>query len=177
MPAARLLRALLRRAWPGVSVVVVAAMALATGSMRGDSATDDEPAHIAAGYVELARGDLSPFPYHPPLASSLAAAPLLAAPVRLPADWATAPNPWNLGHELLYHGGNDADRLLRLARVPTLLLLAGLGALAAWWCFTLTRSVPATLAVCVLVELCPNLLAHGHLATLDLPLTVFVFLA
>ncbi|HEY2092615.1 MAG TPA: glycosyltransferase family 39 protein [Thermoanaerobaculia bacterium] len=167
----------------GTLVIVVLAallllqLALAIGSMRGDSATDDEPAHLVAGYLKLTQGAVSFYRYNPPLGDCLLAVPLLFTRIHLPANWKSESNPWNVGKALLYGRGNDADSVLFLARLPALVSFVALSFLAAWVAWRLTRSELATIVAYGLTAFCPNLMAHGRLATNDIEVTLLLFVA
>jgi len=63
-----------------------------------------------------------------------------------------------------------------LARLPVLLLAVGLAVLVARWAACVGGTALAAVALGMLC-LEPNLLAHGHLATLDAPLACFWWLA
>jgi len=152
-------------------------LVLALASMRGDSATDDEPAHIAAGYLKLTQGVVSFYRYNPPLGDCVLAVPLLFSGIHLPSELNTEANPWSVGKAILYGSGNDADRVLFLARLPVLVLFVALAFLAAWAAWRMSGSAFAAIAAYVLTAFCPNLIAHGRLATNDLELTVFLFAA
>jgi hypothetical protein len=152
-------------------------LALAIGSMRGDSATDDEPPHLAAGYLKLTQGYVSFYRYNPPLGDCLLAVPLLFAQVHLPANWRSESNPWNVGKALLYRSGNDADRVLFLARLPALACFVALSFVAALVAWRTTRSELAAVVAYALTAFCPNLMAHGRLATNDIELTLFLSIA
>lgn len=145
--------------------------------MRGDSATDDEPAHLTAGYLKLTQGSVEFYRYNPPLGDCLLAVPLLFARIHLPANWRSESNPWNVGKAMLYGSGNDADRVLFLARLPALACFIALSLLAAWAAWRTTRSELAAVVAYVLTAFCPNLIAHGRLATNDIELTLFLFIA
>lgn len=145
--------------------------------MRGDSATDDEPAHIAAGYLKVTQGDLSFYRYNPPLADSLFALPLLRTRIQLPANWRTAPNPWQVGRALLFETGNDADHVLFLARLATLVTFVALSLACAFAACIVTRNAAAGVIAFALTAFCPNLIAHGRLATNDIASSLFLFAA
>jgi hypothetical protein len=152
-------------------------LVLAIASMRGDSATDDEPAHIAAGYLKLTQGVVSFYRFNPPLGDCALAVPLLFTRVHVPGELTTEANPWSFGKALLYGSGNDADRLLFLARLPVLGLFLALALLAAWAAWRMSGSAFAAFTAYALTAFCPNLIAHGRLATNDLELTFFLFAA
>ncbi len=165
------------RARAAVLALAIAVAALAVFSVSLDSATADEGAHIAAGLIKLRHGWLSFFPEQPPLMNVLSALPL--GEFRMPDVWQNdlgRGGHWRAGHALLYRSGNDAHRLLFLARLPTIALFLAL-------CFAVyvvvSREVGRTWGVVAfaLTGFCPNLLAHGRLATVDMALTAFGFIA
>lgn len=144
--------------------------------MRGDSATDDEPAHIAAGYLKLTRGNVS-FYHYSTLGDAALAVPLLFVRPHLPGDPAPDANPWSFGKALLYESGNDADRVLFLSRLAVLAFSVALAFLAAWAAWRKSGSAFAAIVAYVLTAFCPNLIAHGRLATVDVETTFFLFAA
>lgn len=166
-----------RAARIALAVLALVIATLAVTSVRLDSATADEGAHIAAGIIKLRHGWLSFFPEQPPLMNVLSALPL--ADVRLGEAWRDdlgRGGHWRAGHVLLYQSGNDAHRLLFLARLPTIALFLAL-CFAVY--FVVARETNRTWGVVAfaLTGFCPNLLAHGRLATVDLAATAFTFVA
>lgn len=150
---------------------------LAVSSVRLDSATADEGAHIAAGIIKLRHGWLSFFPEQPPLMNVISALPL--GSFRMPETWRRdlgRGGHWRAGHVLLYGSGNDAHRLLFLARLPTIALFLAL-CFAVYWTVARETNRLWGLVAFALTGFCPNLLAHGRLATVDLAATAFTFLA
>lgn len=145
------------------------------------SAVVDEPAHLTAGYLALARGDLVVNREHPPLIKTLAALPLLTIRPALPplpeaaAGDAGTPRSsegfeFDYARRFLYQA-NDADRLLRAARLPIVALTLLAGAVLFLWMRSLcggamAGEVAATTALALFVFE-PNLLAHGRLVTTD----------
>jgi len=75
-----------------------------------------------------------------------------------------------VGSQLL--ASNGPDRTLFLARLPFLLLAAGLGLLIYIWGRQLLGE-RAALAALILFTLSPSILGHGYLATLDVGLAAF----
>ncbi len=157
-------------------LVLASVAALSLGSMWHDSATGDEGAHIAAGLVRLQYGDLRFFPEQPPLMNVISAIPLAVSGVHMPDVWRKT-NHWMAGWVLLYRSGYDADRLLRLARTPTIALFLGLCTMVFWFVRDQTGSGAWALVAALLTGFCPNLMAHGKLAAVDLAVTVFLFAA
>jgi len=157
-----------------VVIALAAAMLLAEAAARTDSATVDEPSHLVAGYTVLTRGDYRLSPDHPPLARLLLALPLLAGDV----DFRPEENPeawrrgdfFTLGRDFLESSGDGERRLLASRRVAMVLLLALLLTV-----YLVARRFfgqnGAGVALWV-VAFDPALLAHGHLATIDVPFTL-----
>ena len=150
---------------------------LALGSASGDSPTMDEQNHIARGLVFLKTGDSRLSVEHPPLVNGISALFLLSEPVTLPTDdWSWEAAEWyRFADQLLWHRGNDVERVVFLARLPIIMLALLLGALL----FRVTREwagAAAGLLALGLFALDPNILAHAHYATTDLG-SAFVFLA
>jgi hypothetical protein len=158
--------------------LVLALLAALAGQLawgiRSDGLTNDEVLYIPAGYRQLSLGDYRLNPTHPPLAPSLAALGLLGLKPRLP--------PFSPGQGILdwcwrfMHVENEAGLLLARARLPGA-VLAILLALLLWvW----ARSVGGPLAgvaALFLAAFHPTLVAHGHLATTDVPGAFFTAFA
>ncbi|MFL6247532.1 MAG: ArnT family glycosyltransferase, partial [Thermoanaerobaculia bacterium] len=161
-----------------VLALAIAVAIVAIGSMREDSATADEAAHIAAGLLKLREAHIDFYATQTPLIEVLIAAPLAMAGYRVPEEWRQYGNrPWVAGHLLLYRSGYDSQRILRIARLPVIALLLAL--CFAVWSFVreVTGDDVAALAAFALTGFCPTLLAHGRLATVDVGVTLFFFLA
>ena len=156
-------------------------MALAVAASWRTSATWDEPIHLTTGYVALTRQDFRVDPSHPPLLRMWAALPLLAmGPLRVdtqriesaaPAAWLQ--DAYAFAHRFMYVD-NDADRMLRPARVMMMLLGAGLGLLVFRWASEWLGVLPALVALALLL-LEPNIAAHAALATTDIGVTLLMF--
>jgi hypothetical protein len=156
-----------------VPACLIVAATLATVALFGDSMTFDEAAHLTAGMSHLKGGDFRLLPETPPLAQMWAAWPLLLmSPVWLPADapgWRQG-DTWLLQRIWLFRL-NDGERLLSAARGMVVVLL-----LATCLCvFVVARRLFGRAAgrlALILATLCPTLLAHGHLVTMDIPATL-----
>ena len=158
-------------------LLVIVVVALSIGSVRLDSATSDEPAYIATGMIKLAAGRLDYFRDEPPLMNSLSAAPLVIAGYRLEPFWNLESNHWAVGRRFLWHSGLDGHRMLFLARLPTIALFVALIATMYWFVLRETQDPACAIAAAVLTGFCPNLMAHGRLATVDLAMSFFAFAA
>ncbi len=147
------------------------------GAIPHASAVVDEPAHLTAGYLALVEGDLTVNREHPPFVKALAALPLLwARPSLPPADGSYPPRAtedfeFAYSRAFLYER-NDADALLRLARLPVVLLTLAAGVILYAWGRSL-HGTGAALAGLALFAFEPNLLAHGRLVTTDMAAALF----
>ncbi len=143
-------------------------------SVRQNSQTFDESAHIYSGYSYWKTGDFGINPEHPPLEKLVDTLPLLPTGIKDPP-----PHPINFraasvvgGLQLLY--GNDADALLLRARAMASLFTlacALLVFLAAYEMF----GPGAGLIALLLFVFEPNFLANGALVTTDIGASCLVF--
>ena len=152
------------------ALLLVSAAGLAWSAASTDSVTVDEPAHVTAGYASLVTGDYRLSPDHPPLARWLLALPLLVQPVRWPAAeteaWRTG-DIFTLGNDF-FERWNDGQALIRASRRVAIGFLLALIATVGWIARRL-HGVPGSLLAMAIVAFDPNWLAHGHLATIDVP--------
>ena len=158
--------------WSILALILIAVAVLAASSVRLDSATADEGAHIASGYLKLRHGWLDFYADQPALCDTLNALPLRGydfPPV--------SGNPWEVGHQFLHESGFDVNRLLWLARLPSIAMLLALCVAVFLFVRRWSRSDAWALVAAALTGFCPNILAHGRLATPDIQVTLFVFVA
>jgi len=144
---------------------------MAVFSMKDDSLTMDEVAHLPAGYSYLSQKDMRLNPEHPPLLKDLAAIPLLfIKDINFPSeikDWKEDINgQWGFGFNFLYHSGNPADQMIFWGRIPMILILILLGFYIFKWAKELFGNKVALLAL-FLFSFSPTFLAHGRLVTTD----------
>src|SRR3989344_4140327 len=115
-------------AYTAAGLILLAALALAFFSLRGDSITTDESPHIVSGYSYLTQKDMRLNPEHPPLIKDLAALPLLFQNLNAPvesASWTEDVNgQWEFGRLFFFESGNNPDSIMRASRTMMLLLLA-----------------------------------------------------
>ncbi|MET0426488.1 MAG: glycosyltransferase family 39 protein [Actinoplanes sp.] len=141
------------------------AFAMITTALQ-QAPTIDEPVYVATAEVYAQQHSLRYNPEHPPLGKLLIAAGLAFDDAEL--DPAYPGNQTQLGRHLLYETGNNPFQLMLLARLPVILvtLLIGLVVLgfardlAGWW---------GGLIALALYSFSPDVIAHGSLATLDVP--------
>lgn len=138
-------------------------------SIRHDSQTFDESAHIFSGMHYWEHGDFGVNPEHPPLVKLLAALPLLSLHPNLPP----VPNQFfrfasgTGGLQFLYSSGNDAETLLFRARIAASLITLALALVV----FLVARGmfgIGAGLIGLVILVFEPNILANGALVTTDI---------
>jgi len=145
------------------------------------SVTVDEIMYIAAGFYHLKTGDFQFNMTNPPLAKCLSAIPLLGLNLELP-DLKKGPEKlniieqWQFSRQFLYGNVVNAEKILLLSRIPTLILSIILGIYLFSWAKRLFNERAGILAL-VFYVFSPNILAHSRLATLDLALTVFMFIS
>jgi hypothetical protein len=156
-------------------VLAIVVLTLAVASVRDDTATADEAAHIAAGLLKLQQGRLDFYATQTPLIESLIAVPLTIAGYRAPH--VEGNRPWVAGYTLLYRSGYSPERVLFLARLLVIALFLALCFAVFFYVRRVTGSTPAGLGAFALTGFCPTLLAHGRLATVDMGVTLFAFLA
>ena len=163
------------------AILLAAAFVQMALASRFASAVVDEPAHLTAGYLSLARGDRTINREHPPLIKDLAALPLLALRPVLPAIEPGSPPPGSEDFEFDYarrflYRANDADRLLAAGRLPVMILAVFLGAIVFVWAREVA-GIAGALAALALYAFEPNILAHGRLVTTDLGAAAFCLAA
>jgi len=146
---------------------------------RVKSPTFDEPTDIAAALSYVETGQIRANMQHPPLLKELFGASLWLAGVRLPKTPGAAVMAAGEGGEPLVGNDiflkNDPAWVLFWARLPIVLLSAGLGLLIYLW----GRQIAgrgAALAALFLYVLDPTLVAHSFLATIDVGFAAFTLL-
>ena len=172
----------LSRATRGLVAALLGAMVLmALTSLVGDSPTVDECVYPVEGQYYLRTGDFSFNPQNPPLLKLLSAIPLVLHSARLDLDprWHTnlgGWEPWVLATRFAVDNLASYHRLFLEARMVPLALAVLLGLFVFRWSAALWGA-PGGLLSLGLYVFCPNVLAHARLATPDLPVTCFMFLA
>lgn len=145
-------------------------------SVANENQTNDESAHIAAGYSYWRTGDFRLNPEHPPLSKLLCTIPLLVLRPAFPDNptaWSEA-DQFGLGRQLLYSSPDQAQRILLACRSMTILFTAFFIASVAFW----TRryiGTGAALIVFLLLLFDPNIAAHGRYVTSDIFVSAFFF--
>nr|WP_242625216.1 phospholipid carrier-dependent glycosyltransferase [Krasilnikovia cinnamomea] len=150
------------------------AVAMLTTAVQ-QTPTIDEPVYVGTAVVYQQQHSLRYNPEHPPLGKLLIGAglafaqPHLAAPTRRDTQE-------NLGRTLLYASGNDPYRLMLLARLPVIVLTLLFGLVVLAFATELAGRWGGLLAL-ALYAFSPDVIAHGSLATLDVPVAGFLLTA
>lgn len=150
-------------------------------SIRDDSLTMDEKAHLPAGYSYLTQKDYRLNPEHPPLMKDISAIPLLFIKgINFPSDikaWKEDVNgQWDFGDYFLYQAGNPTDKMIFWGRLPMILILILLGFYIFKWTKEFFGNKIALLSL-FLFSFSPTFLAHGRLVTTDVGAAAGVFIA
>lgn len=176
LPVRARLSAGLRRHRRGlVPLLVALLLAQMAGAMVTTAArqtpTIDEPVYVATATDYLREHRVRYNPEHPPLGKLVIMAGIAAADPRYDASYHG--DQGEVGRHLLYESGNDPWRLMLWARLPVIALTLLFGLVA----FAFAREVTGTvggLVALALYAFSPDLIAHGSLATLDVPAAGFV---
>ncbi|MEU4522080.1 phospholipid carrier-dependent glycosyltransferase [Amycolatopsis sp. NPDC024027] len=133
--------------------------------------TIDEPVYAGTAIFSLEHHSLRFNPEHPPLGKLIIATGLAFADVHVDAGFAGDQS--ELGRSVLYESGHDPGRLMLLARLPVIVLTLLFGLVV--FAFARDLAGPAGGVVALaLYALSPDLVAHGSLATLDVPVAGFL---
>lgn len=156
--------------WVAVVLLAQMAFALVTAAVQ-QTPTIDEPVYVGAAVVQAEQHSLRYNPEHPPLGKLIMATGLAFADVHL--DPSFAGDQTELGRHVLYESGNDPARLLLLARLPMIVLTLLFGLVVFLFARDLAGPVGGLIAL-ALYALSPDVIAHGSLATLDVPAAGFL---
>lgn len=156
-----------------IGLAVALAVQLAFAIVR-DGLTYDELVYIARGYSHLVQGDFRLNAGHPPIAKLLIALPLVPLGLNIP-DLRPDDHVWNWSYRFV-HEANDASRIIWRARIPSVLLTLAL-AFVLWAWSRAAYGPVAGVAALFMTTFHPSLLAHGHLATTDLPAALSILVA
>ncbi|WP_051828558.1 phospholipid carrier-dependent glycosyltransferase [Streptomyces bicolor] len=172
-PGARPARWPVRR-WvvPLMVVVLLGQMAVAmvTTAVQ-QTPTIDEPVYVGTAAEYLHEHRLRHNPEHPPLGKLVIGVGVALADPHV--DRFFTIDQGRLGRHLLYESGNDPWRLMLFARLPVIVLTLAFGLIVFAFARELAGPVGG-LAALGLYALSPDVIAHGSLATLDVPAAGFV---
>jgi hypothetical protein len=153
------------------------AFAMVTTAVQ-QSPTIDEPVYVTTAEVYLKQHSVRYNPEHPPLGKLVMAVGLAFENPTL--DGTYRGNQTKVGRHLLYETGNNPYRLMLAARLPMIVLTLLFGLVVFFFARDLAGSWAGIVAL-ALYAFSPDVIAHGSLATLDVPaagllLTTFWFL-
>lgn len=168
------------RAWLALPLLAAFAyFALTVHAAYIETPTVDEFAHVPAGVAAWRHGRSDLYRSNPPLPKLLLAAPVALDPtvespivVEPPLLW----GPWEHGHRFMNANRDQYLALISRARFAAI----AFGLLAGMIVFAWARAVFGLRAAAVVTSLfllCPNVLAHGHLATIDMGALTSILLA
>jgi hypothetical protein len=146
------------------------AVAMVTTAVQ-QTPTIDEPVYVGTAVVYRQQHSLRYNPEHPPLGKLIIATGAALAHPRL--DPAFAGDQTALGRQLLYESGNDPWRLMLSARLPVIVLTLLFGLVVFVLAGDLVGPVGGLTAL-ALYAFSPDVIAHGSLATLDVPAAGFL---
>ncbi|RNF99044.1 phospholipid carrier-dependent glycosyltransferase [Streptomyces botrytidirepellens] len=164
-----------RRMAVAVAVIVAVllaqmAVAMVTAAVE-QTPTIDEPVYVGTAKTYLQEHSLRFNPEHPPLGKLLIATGLLFAHARLAPGFAG--DQGALGRRLLYESGNDPWQVMLWARLPVIVLTLLFGLVVFAFATELAGPVGGVAAL-ALYTFSPDVIAHGSLATLDVPMAGFL---
>ncbi|MEV5880813.1 phospholipid carrier-dependent glycosyltransferase, partial [Streptomyces sp. NPDC052101] len=162
-----------RRWWvPLLAALLLAQMAatMVTTAVR-QTPTIDEPVYVATAADYLHQHRIRYNPEHPPLGKLLIAAGVAVADPHYEPSYTGTQG--DVGRHLLYESGNDPWRVMLWARLPVIVLTLLFGLVALAFARELTGTAGGLVAL-ALYAFSPDLIAHGSLATLDVPAAGFV---
>jgi hypothetical protein len=176
-PTAAPARPRARRRWLFALLVVVLlgqmAVAMVVTAVQ-QTPTIDEPVYVGTAVTYVQQHSLRYNPEHPPLGKLIMAAGLVFVHPKL--DPAFRGNQTELGRHLLYSAGNDPGRVLLAARIPMIVLTLLFGLVVFAFARDLVGPAGGLLAL-ALYAFSPDVIAHGSLATLDVPAAGFLLTA
>lgn len=162
------------RRWLVVAVVVALlvqmAVAMVTTAVE-QTPTIDEPVYVGTAVDSLHHHRVRYNPEHPPLGKLIIEAGVALARPHL--DAAFTGDQTALGRHVLYESGNDPWRLMLCARLPMIALTLLFGLVVFAFARELTGPVGGAVAL-ALYTFSPDIIAHGSLATLDVPAAGFL---
>jgi len=150
-------------------------------AIRGKSSTYDEPMHSLGAWVHWHHGDWRINYEDPPLWQYWAALPNGVNAIKADFDsskWKLMASQWEQqwlwSVETLYRTqGNDGEAFVQRSRAMMIVLGVAVGALLAWWGYSLGGAVCAT-AAAALFALDPNFLGHAPLVKNDVSMALCV---
>ncbi len=149
-------------------------------SMKGDSLTMDELAHVPSGYGYMHEQDYRLNPEHPPLLKDLSAVPLLLMDLNFDKQfkaWKQDVNgQWSMGWKFIFGSNNPTEKMIFWSRIPMILILMIFGYYIFRWTKELFGPITALLPL-FLFSFSPTFIAHGRYVTTDVGAAAAFFIA
>ena len=164
--------------WPSWGLLLLYVF-MAVSASTQKSLTFDESLHLTLGYLYWAQPSRHLASKNGIFAQAWAALPLLVDHLQAPQETGEPWNnmgPWGEGYRFFYSMGNDPSAMLFKARTMISLLGATLGALIFYWSRELFGAWGGFVSLLLFI-FCPNMLAHGALATADMAAALGFFAA
>ncbi|MEU5892382.1 phospholipid carrier-dependent glycosyltransferase [Streptomyces sp. NPDC047461] len=162
------------RPWlvPLLAVLLLAQMAFAmvTTAVQ-QTPTIDEPVYVGTAADSLHAHEIRYNPEHPPLGKLVIAVGVALADPRY--DPSFSGDQGQVGRHLLYESGNDPWQVMLWARLPVIVLTLAFGLVVLAFARELAGPVGGLVAL-ALYTFSPDVIAHGSLATLDVPAAGFL---
>ncbi|MEV6172428.1 phospholipid carrier-dependent glycosyltransferase [Streptomyces sp. NPDC051954] len=153
-----------------VALLAQMAVAMVTTAVQ-QTPTIDEPVYVGTAAVYLHDRSLRYNPEHPPLGKLVVAVGVALADPHV--DRPLPDNQGVMGRHLLYKSGNDPWQLMLWARLPVIALTLLFGLVVFAFARELVGMAGALTAL-ALYAFSPDVIAHGSLATLDVPAAGFL---
>jgi hypothetical protein len=154
-------------------------VAMAVSAATQKSTTFDESLHLSVGYLYWTQPSRRLAPQNGIFAQAWAALPLLADHLQAPQETGEPRSnmrSFGQAYRFFYSMGNDPSAILFQARTMIALLGAALGALVFFWSKELFGMWGGIVSLLMFI-FCPNMLAHGALATADMAAGLCFFAA
>ncbi|MEU6380684.1 phospholipid carrier-dependent glycosyltransferase [Streptomyces sp. NPDC046909] len=162
------------RRWlvPLLVAVLLAQMAAAmvTTAVQ-QTPTIDEPVYVGTAADSLHEHEIRYNPEHPPLGKLVIGLGVAVADPHY--DPSFTGDQGQVGRHLLYESGNDPWRVMLWARLPVIVLTLAFGLVVFAFARELTGPAGGVVAL-ALYAFSPDVIAHGSLATLDVPAAGFL---
>ncbi|GAA2356659.1 phospholipid carrier-dependent glycosyltransferase [Streptomyces violaceusniger] len=152
------------------ALLVQMAVAMVTTAVE-QTPTIDEPVYVGAAVDSLHHHRVRYNPEHPPLGKLIITTGVAFTRPHLDAGFTG--DQTALGRHVLYEAGNDPWRLMLCARLPMIALTLLFGLVVFAFARDLTGPVGGAVAL-ALYAFSPDVIAHGSLATLDVPAAGFL---
>ncbi|MFI6491538.1 glycosyltransferase family 39 protein [Streptomyces sp. NPDC050564] len=156
-----------------VALLAEMAVAMVTTAVE-QTPTIDEPVYVGTAVIYVQEHSLRYNPEHPPLGKLIIGSGLVFAHPHLDAGFTG--DQTALGRRLLYESGNDPGQVMLWARLPVIVLTLLFGLVVLAFARELVGSVGGLVAL-ALYTFSPDVIAHGSLATLDVPASGFLLMS